>query len=340
MKKALTTKGLGDTNIVPREIRKSRIQVTEKNLEHAVTDDSTLPMFELPKGCPETRQQLKRKAVDSYKKLNVDGQNKLYCPDAFRDSGSHRGRKAERLLARCDSESAKIIIGTVGKLYGIHRRNLVHLVISLQAIGLGRFEPPWNIFIDRSVNAIKKRVKNSLVTGPALFSLEIGDNFKLHLHVICGPQDPSSRLWSYQSQVKNLKNLKNLTLYLCKCPFPIPGRTRKKRSPQTQQEFNAALEFRGLFLMYQSKARDRKARAKKAESLSPGSTKAKPSSATPGLILPRKSFSQGIPRQRRKAITGQTNPVVPVEPEQKQPYCLNNVLTMFSLIPSCFLNQN
>ena len=51
MKKALIPKGLGDTIIVPRDIRTARIQLTEENLERAVKDTSIAPMFEIPKNC-------------------------------------------------------------------------------------------------------------------------------------------------------------------------------------------------------------------------------------------------------------------------------------------------
>jgi hypothetical protein len=302
MKKAPDLEGLGDTVIVPRTISTIRIQLTKENLEHAVNDASTPPLFELPEGCSETRQRLRRGAVDYYARSgNLTGWKKLYCPDAFRDSGQCRAFKTKRLLVRDDST-----IGAVEKLRRIHRSDLQHLVISLSDISLGHLEAPWNIFLDPSINVIKKRVKKGLITGPAVFRLEVGDNFKLHLHVICGPQSSLNRSWS--RQVRSMSDLEKLILYVCKCPFPIPGRTRKKRPPQDQAEFNAALELMGLFLKYQGEARGRKARVKKAASKSPGSPKAKRSKNAPGLILPRRSFDQGIPRQRSGSKHGVTRP--------------------------------
>jgi hypothetical protein len=126
-----------------------------------------------------------------------------FLPDAFRYKGCRpKAEKWARLFKR--------IKGTKLAPY--------HYVICLGSIGLKQFERSTFIYDVLAILAIKAAI-NEMIQGPFHASLEVGTDWKLHVHVIARQQDQAlleRGLIDWGGHIDTEDYEKKLTTYLCK----------------------------------------------------------------------------------------------------------------------------
>ncbi|AFZ67423.1 hypothetical protein [Deinococcus peraridilitoris] len=172
-----------------------------------------------------------------------------------------------------------------------------HVTLDFTSLGaeLGQYwgNGPEHLF-DPAIRNILKSELSTVIQGPYWATLDVSDDGKLHLHVLCGlqPLPAGARLQVITSPEDFCAKLR----YCFKSPLPIPGNARGRDLPKTRMQVEAAMEMAGLFLACrEQREQDHRLSARGPESTTAGRSAGRCANA------PQIKYTKCVPRSMPEA---------------------------------------